>query len=161
MKNIKDYLKVDPTSPSGLRWIKKASPRAMPGSIAGRRDSDGYWRVGFNRKQYSAHRLVLLLSGIKQPSQKHQADHIDGSRSNNKIDNLRWVTRSRSSHNKERACATGFRWVKKNPKSFGFQYGWAGLARSGFSTAEEAHAAALAKRKELGLPIDTRLSTVH
>ena len=164
MKNIKDYIKVDPTSPTGLRWIKRASSQRAPGDQAGSRLKTGHWQIKFNGKQLLCHRLVMQLSGHDQPSINHEVDHINGVRSDNRIENLRWVTRSRNCNNTEVSNKTGYRWVYKNNNCSTYYYSvWDGTKRhckSGFATPEEAHAAALAKRKELGLPIDTRLTTV-
>lgn len=165
MKNIKDYLKVDPTSPSGLRWKQTTSIRMKPGDAVGNL-SHGYWRFSFNYKNYGAHQLVLLLSGVERPSPKHEPDHINGDKTDNRIENLRWVTRSRNNLNTSKDNGTGFRWVtytasRSMPYSYQMQYKGKRFNASYFATAEEAHAAALAKRKELELPIETRLSTVH
>ena len=164
MKNIKDYLKVDPTSPSGLRWTKTANSRAKENTSAGTLITRGYWQIQFNKKRYMAHSLVLELSGVSRP-EGLEPDHINGVRSDNRIENLRWVSRKRNCQNQERTNSTNHRWVLQNTNCSTFRYQvWDGSKQhymSGFATPEEAHSAALAKRKELGLPIDTRLSTVH
>ena len=45
----------------------------------------------FNGQQRLCHRLVMELSGQPQPSSEHEVDHINGVRSDNRIENLRWV----------------------------------------------------------------------
>lgn len=56
--------------------------------------SNGYFQVRLNlQKQFLVHRLVLITF-VGDPAYKNDACHCDGSRSNNRIDNLRWDTRS-------------------------------------------------------------------
>ena len=168
MKDIKDYIKVDPTSPSGLRWIKRpgAVNKVVPGNRAGWRNSKGYWEVKFKNHTYKCHRLVLKLSGKQPPSDKHEPDHINGNPGDNRIENLRWVTPSQNCDNRNKPNKHNLRWVWRkstnSPKPYSYKMQVNGKQLGGpcFSTPEEAHAAALAKRKELGLPIIERLSTV-
>ena len=107
----------------------------------------------------------MELSGQPQPSSEHEVDHINGVRSDNRIENLRWVTRSRNLQNKEVPNETGYRWVMKHKNCstycYRFTLGRKQVSESGFRSAVEAHKAALDKRRDLGLSIDTRLSTVH
>lgn len=46
-----------------------------------------------NRKERSVHRLVLLAF-VGEPPHDHEALHGDGTRANNRLENLRWGTRS-------------------------------------------------------------------
>lgn len=46
------------------------------------------------RKTFYIHLLVLRYFGPKKPSPRHEANHIDGDKTNNGIDNLEWVTHS-------------------------------------------------------------------
>ena len=161
MKDIKDYLKVDPTSPSGLRWIKRPNSHRAPGDSAGSRKTDGYWQIKFNGKQRTCHALVMELAGPPKPEGIWHVDHINGDRADNRMKNLRWVTRSRNQFNREMPNATGHRWVFKNKNCSTYGFRCQDFKKSGFATAQAAYAAAITKRKELGLPIDTRLSTVH
>ena len=59
-----------------------------------------------------AHRLAWFLHYETLPI--HSIDHIDGDRSNNKIDNLRDVTHQQNHMN--RTKAKGYYWHKKNNK---------------------------------------------
>ncbi len=63
--------------------------------------SDGYVRIFINRKSYLAHRLVWLYVHGEFPAL--EIDHIDGVRSNNKVSNLRSVTKSENLQNLKHA----------------------------------------------------------
>lgn len=81
-----------------LRWVKTNSPRAQAGSIAGCKcKSKGYILVRVNNRLMSAHRIIWMLVYGEYPS---EIDHIDGDRSNNRIENLRSVNRSGNNQNR-------------------------------------------------------------
>lgn len=66
-------------------------------------NSIGYLVVGFNKnnksKQYLIHRLIGIHF-IPNPDNLPEIDHIDRNRSNNNLENLRWVSKSTNQHNK-------------------------------------------------------------
>jgi hypothetical protein len=51
--------------------------------------STGYMQIGTE----VVHRIIATAFYGTQPSEKHIVDHIDTNRSNNRVENLRWVTR--------------------------------------------------------------------
>jgi hypothetical protein len=56
------------------------------------RHTTGYLRVSLGRKNtHYVHRLVATVF-LPNPENLPQVDHIDGCRTNNRLDNLRWVT---------------------------------------------------------------------
>ena len=71
----------------------------------GHLNKDGYVRVALsiNKKwvPYLVHRLVAQAF-ISNPENKEQVDHIDGNRTNNHVNNLRWVTAEENSNNQYR-----------------------------------------------------------
>jgi hypothetical protein len=50
------------------------------------------------QKRRSIYRLVALAF-IENPEDKPEVDHIDNDPSNNRVENLRWATRSENQHN--------------------------------------------------------------
>jgi len=85
------------------------------GSMAGTRHSGGYLNVTVDGKLYKAHRLVFLYHHGYLP--ENEVDHIDRNRSNNKIENLREVSKSCNSRNSTQQNSTssgvkGITWDK-------------------------------------------------
>ena len=94
---LADYLVVDTTSPTGLRWIKDRR-RIRTGMEAFTCiDRTGYYVGGFNGKKYGAHQVVFYLTHGRWAV---QVDHIDGDRLNNAPTNIREVSRSENQHNR-------------------------------------------------------------
>ena len=67
-------------------------------------DGNGYIKVGFQKdgrtQNFKIHRLVMLHFGPPQPEDKREVDHIDRDKSNNRIENLRWVNSSENAKNR-------------------------------------------------------------
>lgn len=57
-----------------------------------------YMRINGKRCVRKLHRLVAETF-IPNPENKHEVDHIDGNKENNKVENLRWVTHKENSNN--------------------------------------------------------------
>jgi len=73
--------------------------------------NSGYLRVELSGKKYLLHRL-LATAFIPNPDAKPQVNHKDGNKTNNRLDNLEWVTRS---ENQEHAYAAGLQRGFKKP----------------------------------------------
>lgn len=58
---------------------------------------DGYVSVRLNGKSFYEHRLIYFLFNNEFPN---QVDHINGDRSDNRIDNLRAATNSQNAQNR-------------------------------------------------------------
>lgn len=58
----------------------------------------GYYIVHLNKKVYLLHRLIAETF-IPNPNNLPEVDHIDGTRQNNSISNLRWVTHKENLNN--------------------------------------------------------------
>lgn len=64
----------------------------------GSNNSNGYRTVGVNGKRHRVHRLVAETF-IPNPDNKSFVDHINRIRDDNRVENLRWVTRSENERN--------------------------------------------------------------
>ena len=80
-----------------IYWVKNRT-KAKAGSEAGYLNPDGYRRVQFGSLMMT-HRVVWLLIHREWPD--GEIDHIDGDRTNNRIENLRVVTQSQNMRNKK------------------------------------------------------------
>lgn len=101
-ENVRNYIKYDTTSPSCLRWTDKFSKSSniMAGAAAGSLDAgDGYWKIHGLGNHYKVHRLVWFLFNGKIPKDLW-VDHINGIRSDNRIENLRIVPPSVNCRNR-------------------------------------------------------------
>lgn len=117
-------------------------------------DSYGYYQISVDGRTYKAHRLAwLYVHGAWPPD---QIDHINGIRGDNRIVNLREATRAENQGNQRKARSdnkTGLLGVFRAGGSSKFR---AQICLRGnklhigyFSTAEEAHQAYLAAKREL------------
>jgi hypothetical protein len=116
-EDIGDYLQVDPTSKTGLRWKKTVNPRAKEGDEAG-----CIWTVpGRNKKNYSVRfrKILYLTSRVIFFLEKNQdpknldIDHKNIISTDNNIENLRLATRAQNQRNKkiQKNNASGYKGV--------------------------------------------------
>lgn len=150
-----ELLSYDPVS-GALTWRLKRNGRGggvNPGDVAGS-PFKGYLTVGVDRKRFLAHRLAWLLHFGCWP--EGSIDHIDGDGTNNRITNLRDVSHAANLQNRKAATAgnksTGLlgAYALRNTGRFVACYHPKGkkVHLGVFPTAEEAHAAHLAARRE-------------
>ncbi|WBK39696.1 HNH endonuclease [Xanthomonas phage L522] len=81
-----------------LRWKVDRAPHVNAGSIAGSTNNRGYLQVQVYGKLYKSHRLAWLLHTGKWPSQ--HIDHINGRKTDNRIENLRECTHAENHQNR-------------------------------------------------------------
>jgi len=94
---IQEYLDYDADTGIFI-WKKSPSKKVKEGSIAGFMQN-GYVAITFNGELQYAHRLAWLFTYGKMPD--NCIDHINGIRTDNRIDNLRDVTYSVNSQNQK------------------------------------------------------------
>ena len=138
-----------------LRWKSTLGSRALVGNLAGcvNKTHDCQY-IQFQGKRYLAHRLAWLLTHGKWPD--GVIDHLDGNPLNNRISNLRDVSNSVNGQNQRRTrsnTTSGFLGVTFNKRDSKFK---AQIMLDGkskylglFPTAELAHAAYLAAKRQL------------
>jgi hypothetical protein len=100
-------------------------------SITGRilkpnNNGNGYLQIELSkngkRKKYLIHRLIALAF-IQNPENKEFIDHVDNKRSNNNINNLRWVNRQENNFNslKSKNTSSKFKGVSFEKKTNKFR----------------------------------------
>lgn len=102
---LNELYKYDESSPTCLRWAVdiysgrwKNFKNVSIGDVAGGMSNSGYYQVRKERKLQLVHRVIWEMHyGIIE--QGKFIDHIDGDRTNNKLDNLRLVSRAGNARN--------------------------------------------------------------
>ena len=99
---IRQLLAYSP-SDGAFFWLKnrRGNPAPRAGDRAGGTRPDGYRFIGIDGKRHYEHRLAWLLVYGPIP-EGMEIDHIDHNPSNNRISNLRLVTKSGNRHNRAR-----------------------------------------------------------
>jgi hypothetical protein len=93
LAELKRLMTYDPLTGEFTRIIDHSS-RAKAGSIAGSIISDGYRQICIFSKVYRAHRLAWLYTYGYTPTET--VDHKNRIHSDNRLDNLRLATKSRT-----------------------------------------------------------------
>lgn len=101
--------------------ISKKYSKRKAGSIAGWITKSGYIQIEIDGVAYLVHRLIFLYVYGKWPTD--QIDHVDGARNNNRLVNLREVTRSENQRNRtinknNTSGITGVYWTKNTNNWF-------------------------------------------
>jgi hypothetical protein len=79
-------------------WVVDMSIRARAGYVTGSKRSDGYLDIHIRGFSHKAHRLAWLYVYGEMPE---YIDHIDGSKDNNRISNLRSVSHAENMKNRK------------------------------------------------------------
>jgi hypothetical protein len=101
-----------------LIWKKQPSTHIKVGDIAGNTNNRGYIQIKFLCNRFYAHRLIFFMFNGYFPQ---EVDHIDGNKTNNKIENLRQATPAQNRQNRgisknNTSGIKGVSWSKKENK---------------------------------------------
>ncbi|MPW57165.1 HNH endonuclease [Moraxella catarrhalis] len=99
LKFLFEYLRYNETK-GEFTWIKRPNKNIHLHTRAGTKNSAGYRVISLFGKRYLEHRLAWFYVHGEMP--KHEIDHINQIRDDNRISNLRQVTRSENQRNKTR-----------------------------------------------------------
>jgi hypothetical protein len=137
---------------SGVITHRVDGHRRKAGQAVGRLDTKGYLRVRLLGCELKAHRIAWLLTYGEWP--RAEIDHINGCPSDNRITNLRDVSVAENGWNRNKAMRnnrSGLLGVSAVKGKFHAQIKARGRAHflGVFDTAERAHEAYLAAKKEL------------
>lgn len=133
-KYLEDYLEYGEKSPSGLVWKKswKKGSRVRRGDIAGSLDKkDRHWRVHSFGRNLKASKIVWALFNDFENQSGKEVDHINGDPSDNRIENLRLISRTKNARNRSisKTSKTGI-----NGVSFSERLGKKGQTLSAYCT---------------------------
>lgn len=101
MGHIREVLSYKPDEGVFIWLCDRKGGGARVGAIAGSRRPDGYVSIVVDQVKHYAHRLAWMFEVGSIPSWM-EIDHIDHNPSNNRISNLRLVTKSENRHNRAR-----------------------------------------------------------
>jgi hypothetical protein len=116
-QELKEFLHYD--QDTGIfTWIKTSSKSIKIGYIAGYLHKDGYFRIRLHGNKYLAHRLAWLYVHGYMPD---CIDHINNTKNDNRISNLRQATAFENACNRKKASHNtsgikGVHWCKKDKK---------------------------------------------
>lgn len=133
-----------------LAWKSKVKASACKSGQAGCLFGSGYRVVRINRSNYFVHRLIWLFAHGQWPA--GEIDHINGVKSDNRLVNLRDVTKQVNKQNIRRANANNpsgllgaHRW--KDRWSSHINVDGKSITLGYFDTPEDAHAAYVAAKR--------------
>lgn len=141
-KRLRELLMYDPGS-GYFTWRKTLTGHIQKGVCAGGWHHSGYRTIRIDGKSYQAHRLAWLYIYGKWPI--GEIDHSNLVRDDNRIDNLRDVSRGINKHNgrpykNNKKKMKGICWLKANKKWMAqIQKDKINYYLGLFDTAEEAH----------------------
>ena len=97
LKDHPDY-EINVNFPYQIR--KKSNQQILKETL---RNTNGYLCVALNRKLYLKH-VLIMKQFVENPDPKHltQIDHINQVKTDNRLENLRWVSPSENLRNKTR-----------------------------------------------------------
>ena len=143
LKTLFDYV-------DGQLVAKTNSKSRKIGDVVGSLNSNGYLVASVKSKIYRIHRIVFMWHYGFTPD---QIDHINGARSDNRIENLRQATASQNGQNRKATSHSGFKGVHWHKQSSKWVASICVKRKSvhlgSFASKEDAAQAARKARKEL------------
>ncbi len=147
-ERVRDLVQYEPST--GL-FVWRGGPRK--GKIAGSVNAIGYVQIRFGKVGFSAHRLAWLYAHGEWPAE--DIDHINGIRNDNRIANLRPVSRRVNLQNirapRSDNRSSGMLGVEARGRRFRarIQVDGAVVSVGTFATAAEAHIAYVEAKRQL------------
>ena len=122
------------------------------GAKAGCKMRNGYIVIRLDDKLFYAHRLAWFYIHNEWPAQ--QVDHINGDRTDNRLENLRKATNAQNAQNNQKIRSTntsGFTGVRRENKKWlaEIKVNYRPIRLGLFETPEEAHEAYLKAKQDL------------
>ena len=93
---LKKIYAYDTSSPSFLSRRLHDGRLKYVGSLGG----NGYFSIKYLGSTILCHQVILLINDMTPDAMQAEVDHIDNNRQNNRVENLRWVTRTENSWNR-------------------------------------------------------------
>lgn len=93
---VRSLLRYEPDT-GHFYWLQDRGMCRLAGKRAGSKDYTGYVKITINGSNYLAHRIAWLLTHGNPPD--GEIDHINGIRNDNRIENLRVVSRRQNMQN--------------------------------------------------------------
>ena len=149
-EQLRSVLHYEPATGIFTRKVRTAR-NVKVGDVAGCLDGDGYLLIGVQSRVHSAHRLAWLYVYGEWP--EDQIDHINRSRSDNRISNLRDVSHKQNNQNRSKSSTNtsghpGVCWNKQRSKWVAtITHNYKDIHLGCFNTIEEAVSARKAAEK--------------
>lgn len=152
LKFLFEYLRYNETK-GEFTWIKRPNKNIHLHTRAGTKNSAGYRVISLFGKRYLEHRLAWFYVHGEMP--KHEIDHINQIRDDNRISNLRQVTHSENQRNKTRKDSRvdeiGIWWCRRRKRYIAeISLNGKKVYQKSFTDIDEAISARKAKALELG-----------
>lgn len=155
-ERLREVMKYEPATGLFIRIaVRRGMAKRTLGEVAGHVNNQGYVLMEIDGRRYQAHRLAWLYEHGSWP--RHEIDHINGVRDDNRIVNLRDVPRSFNQQNlrssmpkRSRPAPLGVSWHRQAGR-------WRAMIWNGskniylglFDDANEAHQAYLEEKRRL------------
>lgn len=142
---LTELLSYDAESGLFTRIVSRPGPKGHAGAVAGCDNGQGYIRIYVDGAPFKAHRLAwFYVHGVWPDC---EIDHVNGNRADNRIANLRDVTRSQNKRNSciyrnNRSGLKGASYSRRQRKwAAQIQVGHEKIGLGYFNSREEAHEA--------------------